>query len=271
MIDRVAGIRIGPHSPFILFAGPCQIESLEHAMMMSRALRDICGELGIPFVYKSSFDKANRTKRESPRGVGLDEGLDILLRVSQFADTPVMTDVHTERQALLAGPIVSVLQIPALLSRQTDLLIAAGRTGKVVNIKKGQFMAPDDVPYAIDKARRGGASTVLITERGTSFGHHDLVVDFRGLRTMAHHAPVVFDATHSAQRPGNNGGSTGGDRDDAILLARAAVAVGVSGVFIECHQDPDNAPSDGPSMLRLDQMKGVLQGLRRIDRMVKDI
>ncbi len=253
-------MEIGNDLPFVLFAGPCVIENRNHALSMSRTLRDITGELGIPFVYKSSFDKANRTSGSSFRGIGFREGLDVLHEVG--TSCPVMTDVHEPWQC--AEVDVDVLQIPALLCRQTDLLLAAGKTGKYVNIKKGQFMSPEAMKHAAEKV----GPKALLCERGTFFGYNSLVNDFRSIPIMREFAPVIFDATHSVQSPG--GITTGGNREYASLLARAAVAIGVAGVFMEVHQDPDNAPSDGPNMIRLKDLKPLLQELMEFDKLAKE-
>lgn len=273
------GERLGPgrevpvsnELPFVLFAGPCQIEDREHALRHAAALVEMCRRAGVPLVYKSSFDKANRTSGTSARGVGLDEGLRILDDVSNSFALPVMTDVHTVAEVRAAADFVDVLQIPALLSRQTDLIRAAAATGQPINIKKGQFSAPADMQFAVDKAgdRSGVPGCVLLTERGTTFGHHDIVVDMRGIVIMRAFAPVIFDATHSVQRPGLASGASGGERRFVAPLARAAVAVGVAGVFIECHADPDNAPSDGPCMLDMESMPDLIRQLKSIDQLVK--
>ncbi len=271
--DAVVGagkVQFSNSAPFSLIAGPCALESRDHAFDMAGRLTEICGKLGIDLVYKSSFDKANRTSLSAGRGVGLDVALDIFSDLRSELGLPVVTDVHGEEQCAIVAPHVDMLQIPAFLCRQTDLLIAAAKTGKVINVKKGQFLAPWDMQNVLDKVVGSGNSRVLLTERGTSFGYNTLVTDMRGLPTMAEMgAPVIFDATHSVQQPGGRGGSTGGQREFVPVLARAAVAVGVAGLFIETHQDPDNAPSDGPNMVPIDQMADLLEQLMAVDVAVK--
>ncbi len=242
-----------------LIAGPCLLESRELALSVATRLRDLCAELSVPLVFKGSFDKANRTSATSFRSIGMDAALAILAEVRDTLGLPVTTDVHDASQVDRVAEVVDVLQIPAFLCRQTDLLVAAGASGKVVNVKKGQFLAPGDMRYAVDKVAAGGGDRVLLTERGTTFGYHDLVVDYRGLVAMRAFAPVIFDATHSVQSPGGAGGSSGGRRDLIAPLARAAVACGVDALFIETHPDPDSAPSDGPSMLPLDELAPLLR------------
>ena len=242
-----------------LIAGPCLLESRELALSIATRLRDLCGELGVPLVYKGSFDKANRTSASSFRSIGMAPSLEILAEVRETLGLPVTTDVHDATQIAAVAEVVDLLQIPAFLCRQTDLLHAAGASGRPVNVKKGQFVAPGDMRYAVEKVRAGGGERVLLTERGTTFGYHDLVVDFRSLGTMRDHAPVVFDATHSVQSPGGAGGSSGGRRELIAPLARAAVACGVDALFIETHPDPDSAPSDGASMLPLDELESLLR------------
>jgi 2-dehydro-3-deoxyphosphooctonate aldolase (KDO 8-P synthase) len=242
-----------------LIAGPCLLESRELALAVATRLRDLCAALEVPLVFKGSFDKANRTSATSFRSIGMDAALAILAEVRETLGLPVTTDVHDASQVPAVAEVVDVLQIPAFLCRQTDLLVAAGASGRVVNVKKGQFLAPGDMRYAIDKVRAGGGERVLLTERGTTFGYHDLVVDYRGLGTMRAFAPVIFDATHSVQSPGGAGGSSGGRRELIAPLARAAVACGVDALFIETHPDPDSAPSDGPSMLPLDELEPLLR------------
>ena len=256
--------------PFVLIAGPCAMESRDHAQMMAGSLKEICEGLGIGLVYKSSFDKANRTSLTSERGIGLDASLDVFRSIRDEFDLPILTDVHEREQCAAVGEVVDILQIPAFLSRQTDLLIAAAETGRVVNVKKGQFLAPSDMSNVVKKVVQSGNPNVLLTERGVSFGYNTLVTDFRALPQMAATgAPVVFDATHSVQQPGGRGGSSGGQREFVEPLARAACAVGVAGLFIETHQDPDNAPSDGPNMIPLAEMRSLLERLQSIDRVVK--
>ncbi|QPC87771.1 3-deoxy-8-phosphooctulonate synthase [Mesorhizobium sp. NBSH29] len=253
-----------------LIAGPCQLESRQHAFDMAGALKEMCEKLGIGLVYKSSFDKANRTSLSGTRGAGLDAALPVFADIKKEFGLPVLTDVHTEEQCKAVGAIVDILQIPAFLSRQTDLLIAAAKTGKIVNVKKGQFLAPWDMKNVVAKVTSSGNSNVLVTERGASFGYNTLVSDMRALPIMAEiGAPVIFDATHSVQQPGGQGGSSGGERRFVETLARAAVAVGVAGVFIETHQDPDNAPSDGPNMVALKDLPALLERLMAFDRVAK--
>ena len=250
----------------MLIAGPCQIESLDHALFCAEKLKTMAAQVGMGFVYKSSYDKANRTSAKTARGVGIDAGLDILARVKAALDVPVLTDVHSADQCFVAAEIVDIIQIPAFLCRQTDLLVAAAHTGAVVNIKKGQFLAPWDMEHVAAKVSGAGNDRILLTERGTSFGYNTLVSDMRGLPTMASFGfPVIFDATHSVQQPGGRGASSGGQREFVPVLARAAVAVGVNGLFMESHEDPDNAPSDGPNMVPLDEMPQILQTLMRIE------
>ena len=269
-VVKARNVAFDQTAPFALIAGPCQMESRDHAMMIAEAMKRVTGELGIGYVFKASFDKANRTRLSGRRGIGLDAALTVFQEVAREFDLPVLTDVHTEEQAHAAGEICDILQIPAFLCRQTDLLIAAARTGRVVNIKKGQFLAPWDMKNVAAKVTESGNPNVLLTERGASFGYNTLVSDFRALPIMAGlGAPVVFDATHSVQQPGGQGGSSGGERRFVETLARAAVAVGVSGLFIETHEDPDNAPSDGPNMVALDDMPALLERLKRIDDVAK--
>ncbi len=267
---RVRDIVVANDRPFVLIAGPCQIESEAHAFEMADALVDICGFAGIPLIYKSSFDKANRTSARAARGVGMAKGLAILAAVRERFRIPVLTDVHDASQCDPAAEAVDVLQIPAFLCRQTDLLIAAGETGRTVNVKKGQFLAPWDMQHVAAKIAETGNESILLTDRGTSFGYNTLVTDFRGLPIMARTGyPVVFDATHSVQQPGGQGTTSGGQREFAPVLARAALAVGVAAVFMETHQDPDNAPSDGPNMVPLHEMPGVLGRLKAFDDLSK--
>lgn len=262
---------ISNDKPFMLFAGPCQLESRDHGFMMAEGIKEICSELDIPFVFKASFDKANRTSASGERGIGLEKSLDIFAEIKQQLDLPILTDVHEASQCAPVAEVIDVLQIPAFLCRQTDLLLAAGETGKVVKIKKGQFLAPWDMKNVVNKVLSTGNQNILLTERGASFGYNTLVTDFRGLPIMAETGcPVVFDATHSVQQPGGQGTSSGGQREFVPVLARAAVAVGVSGLFIETHNDPDNAPSDGPNMIPLNELKALLQNLKAIDQTVKN-
>ena len=267
---RVRDIVVGNELPFVLIAGPCQIESEAHALEMADALMSICGVAGVPLIYKSSFDKANRTSGRAARGVGLKKGLAILAAVRERYRVPVLTDVHDAGQCERAAEAVDVLQIPAFLCRQTDLLHAAGETGRAVNVKKGQFLAPWDMAHVAAKVAETGNESILLTERGASFGYNTLVTDFRGLPIMARTGyPVVFDATHSVQQPGGQGGSSGGQREFAPVLARAALAVGVAAVFIETHNDPDHAPSDGLNMVPLHEMPALLTRLRAFDDLAK--
>ena len=256
--------------PFALIAGPCQLEGRDHALRIAETMKRITDDLGIGYVFKASFDKANRTSLSGRRGIGLDGALPIFAEVARTFDLPVLTDVHSEAQCATAAEVCDILQIPAFLCRQTDLLIAAARTGRVVNVKKGQFLAPWDMRNVLAKVVESGNSDVLLTERGASFGYNTLVSDFRALPIMAETgAPVVFDATHSVQQPGGQGGSSGGERRFVETLARAAVAVGVAGLFIETHPDPDNAPSDGPNMVPLDRMPELLRRLQALDAVTK--
>jgi 2-dehydro-3-deoxyphosphooctonate aldolase (KDO 8-P synthase) len=269
-IVEVGPVRFGNDLPLVLIAGPCQMESRGHAIDMAGALREICAELDIGLVFKTSFDKANRTSLTGRRGVGLDGALPVFAGIREELGLPVLTDVHEPAQCAEVAEVVDILQIPAFLCRQTDLLVAAARTGRAVNVKKGQFLAPWDMKNVLAKIVESGNPNVLLTERGASFGYNTLVSDMRALPIMATMgAPIVFDATHSVQQPGGRGGSSGGERAFVPVLARAAVAVGVAAVFIETHRDPDNAPSDGPNMLPLDQMKPVLEQLKRFDCLAK--
>lgn len=264
------GVRFSQTLPVALIAGPCQMESRDHAMMIAERMKKITGDLGIGYVFKASFDKANRTSLAGKRGIGLSEALPVFEEIARTFDLPVLTDVHTEEQCREVGAVCDILQIPAFLCRQTDLLIAAAKTGRVVNIKKGQFLAPWDMKNVLAKVTDSGNANVLLTERGASFGYNTLVSDFRALPIMAEMgAPVIFDATHSVQQPGGQGGSSGGDRRFVETLARAAVAVGVAGLFIETHEDPDNAPSDGPNMVPLDRMPELLKRLQALDAVAK--
>ncbi len=271
-IVAVGGIRFGNALPLALIAGPCALESRDHAFETACALKEIAGKLKIGFVYKTSFDKANRTSAESKRGIGLVDALPIFAEIRQQLGVPVLTDVHETRQCELVSQVVDVLQIPAFLCRQTDLLAAAAMTGRVINVKKGQFLAPWDMANVVAKVTAAGNCNVLVTERGASFGYNTLVSDMRALPILARTtgAPVIFDATHSVQRPGGQGTSSGGEREFVSVLARAAVAVGVAGIFIETHQDPDKAPSDGPNMIPLKDMEGLLRRLIEFDQLAKN-
>jgi 2-dehydro-3-deoxyphosphooctonate aldolase (KDO 8-P synthase) len=253
-----------------LIAGPCQMESREHAFMIAGELVELCRSLGLGLVYKSSFDKANRTSLSGKRGIGLDKAMEVFADLKREFGFPVLTDIHTEEQCAAVAETVDILQIPAFLSRQTDLLVAAAKTGRTINVKKGQFLAPWDMKNVLAKFTESGNPNVLLCERGASFGYNTLVSDMRSLPIMAAlGAPVVFDATHSVQQPGGQGGSTGGQREFVETLARAAVAVGVAGVFVETHEDPDNAPSDGPNMVPLKDMPRLLEKLLAFDAVAK--
>ena len=267
----IGAVRFGNDLPVSLIAGPCALESKAHALEMASALKDIAARAGIGFVYKTSFDKANRTSARSARGLGLDQALPIFSEIRDRLKVPVLTDVHEAEQCARVAAAVDVLQIPAFLCRQTDLLIAAAKTGKVVNVKKGQFLAPWDMPNVVAKITGAGNRNVLVTERGVSFGYNTLVSDMRAIPILKREtlAPVIFDATHSVQQPGGQGDKSGGEREFVPVLARAAVAVGVAGVFIETHQDPDRAPSDGPNMLPLKEMEPLLRTLVEFDRLAK--
>ena len=269
-IEAASGtVRIANDAPLVLIAGPCAMESRQHALEVSSAIKEVTDALGVGLVYKTSFDKANRTSLTSARGVGLSEALPVFAEVRERLGIPVLTDVHERSQCAPVAEVVDVLQIPAFLCRQTDLLIAAAETGAVVKVKKGQFLAPWDMKNVVAKVRGAGNDRVLITERGASFGYNTLVTDFRGIRTMAPFAPVVFDATHSVQQPGGQGATSGGQRDMVPTLARAACAVGVAAVFAETHPDPDAAPSDGPNMIPLGRLRAFVEELVEIDRMAK--
>jgi 2-dehydro-3-deoxyphosphooctonate aldolase (KDO 8-P synthase) len=270
MIVQAGSVRFGNHLPLAIIAGPCAMESRDHAVEMASALKEITTRLGIGLVYKSSFDKANRTSGSSARGIGLDKALSVFAEVKDMFGLPVITDVHENDQCAAVAEVVDILQIPAFLCRQTDLLIAAARTGRVVNVKKGQFLAPWDMANVATKITGAGNPNVMLTERGASFGYNTLVSDMRSLPIMAETgAPVIFDATHSVQQPGGRGATTGGQREFVPVLARAAVAVGVAGVFVETHQDPDKAPSDGPNMVPLKELEGLLSELMAFDALAK--
>jgi 2-dehydro-3-deoxyphosphooctonate aldolase (KDO 8-P synthase) len=266
----IGNVAFGNDKPLSIIAGPCAMESRAHALEMASALKEITSKLGIGFVYKSSFDKANRSSANSGRGIGMELALPVFAEVKETLGIPVLTDVHTAEQCAPAAEVVDVLQIPAFLCRQTDLLIAAAETGAVVNVKKGQFLAPWDMKNAVEKVRGAGNPKVMVTERGVSFGYNTLVSDMRALPELARTgAPVIFDATHSVQQPGGQGATTGGQREFVPVLARAAVAVGVAGVFMETHQDPDSAPSDGPNMVHLKDMPALLERLQGFDSLAK--
>ncbi|KAB2659179.1 3-deoxy-8-phosphooctulonate synthase [Brucella tritici] len=269
---KIGNVTFSNSAPFALIAGPCQMETREHAFDMAGRLKEMTDKLGIGLVYKSSFDKANRTSLKAERGIGLEKAMEVFSDLKKEFGFPVLTDIHTEEQCAEVAPVVDVLQIPAFLCRQTDLLIAAAKTGRVVNVKKGQFLAPWDMKNVLSKITESGNPNVLATERGASFGYNTLVSDMRSLPIMAGlGSPVVFDATHSVQQPGGQGGSSGGQREFVETLARAAVAVGVAGLFIETHQDPDNAPSDGPNMVPVDKMPALLEKLMAFDRIAKGL
>ena len=269
-IIKIGNISFGNNLPFVLIAGPCQMETRDHAMMMAESLVKITTELSIPFIYKTSFDKANRTSANGIRGIGLEKSLAVFSEIKNTFGCPILTDVHNESQCAELAEFVDILQIPAFLCRQTDMLIAAAKTGKIINVKKGQFLAPWDMKNVAQKIESSGNSQILLTERGVSFGYNTLVTDFRALPIMAETGyPVIFDATHSVQQPGGQGNSSGGDRRFVPPLARAALAVGVAGLFIETHQDPDNAPSDGPNMVKLHELSGLLKSWKSIDDLVK--
>lgn len=257
--------------PLTLIAGPCQLESYDHALMIAEQMAEACTKAGAGYVFKASYDKANRTSLSGKRGLGIDEGLAILSKIRDAVGCPVLTDVHAPEQCQAVADAVDVMQIPAFLSRQTDLLVAAGKTGAVINIKKGQFLAPWDMPNVISKVESTGNENILLTERGASFGYNTLVADFRSLPTMAKTGyPVIMDATHSVQQPGGQGGSSGGQREFAPVMARAAVSLGIAGVFIETHEAPDTAPSDGPNMIPLDQMPALVESLMAFDTLAKE-
>lgn len=267
---RVGDVIFSNDAPIAVFAGPCQMESRAHALEMAAALKEIAARLGLGFVFKASFDKANRTSLQGKRGLGLDAALEVFAEIRDTLGLPVVTDVHEPNQCAVVAETVDVLQIPAFLCRQTDLLVAAAKTGRVVKVKKGQFLAPWDMKNVVAKVIESGNENVLVTERGASYGYNTLVTDMRGLPIMAETGcPVIFDATHSVQQPGGQGTSSGGDRRFVPVLARAAVAVGVAGLFIETHDDPDNAPSDGPNMVPLKDFEGLLRDLMEIDTVVK--
>ena len=269
-IVKCSNFEIANNKLFTLIAGPCQLESEEHAIKISTELKKITKDLGINFIYKTSFDKANRTSLKGKRGIGLEKSLPIFDKIRKDVGVPVLTDIHTAEQCALVANHVDVLQIPAFLCRQTDLLIAAAKTGKIINVKKGQFLAPWDMANVIKKIEDSGNKNILITERGASFGYNTLVSDMRALPIMSKFGfPIVFDATHSVQQPGGMGEKSGGQREFVPYLARAAIAVGVGAIFMETHEDPDNAPSDGPNMVPLNEVKTLLKKLTEIDKIVK--
>ena len=267
---KCSNFEIANNKPFTLIAGPCQLESEEHAIKISTELKKISQELGINFIYKTSFDKANRTSLKGKRGIGLDKSLPIFDKIRKEVGVPLLTDIHNAEQCSIVAKHVDVLQIPAFLCRQTDLLVAAAKTGKIINVKKGQFLAPWDMSNVIKKIEDSGNKNILITERGASFGYNTLVSDMRSLPIMAKFGfPIVFDATHSVQQPGGMGEKSGGQREFVSYLARAAIAVGVGAIFLETHEDPDNAPSDGPNMVPIKEVKSLLEKLTEIDKLVK--
>ena len=267
---KLRNFEISNDKPFSLFAGPCQMESRDHAMKMATQMKEITSKLGINFIFKTSYDKANRTSIGSQRGMGLGKALAVFEEISTQLDVPCVTDVHESSHCAPIAEVVDVLQIPAFLCRQTDLLIAAAKTGKIIKIKKGQFLAPWDMKNVVNKVLDAGNNNILLTDRGTSFGYNTLVTDFRGLPTMAETGcPIVFDATHSVQQPGGQGGTSGGERKFVPVLARAAVAVGVAALFMETHEDPDNAPSDGPNMIPINRMEELLSQLQAFDQVAK--
>lgn len=267
---RVGAVTFANDRPIAVLAGPCQMESRAHALEMASGLKEICARLGLGLIYKSSFDKANRTSLSGKRGIGLSGALPVFAEIRESLGLPVVTDVHDVAQCAPLAEVVDILQIPAFLCRQTDLLVAAARTGRVVKVKKGQFLAPWDMKNVVAKITGSGNANVLVTERGVSFGYNTLVVDMRALPIMAETgAPVIFDATHAVQQPGGQGTASGGDRRFVPVLARAAVAVGVAGLFIETHQDPDKAPSDGPNMVPLKNFEALMRDLKALDAVVK--
>lgn len=271
-IITVGDIAIGGTNPFALITGPCQLESRDHAFMMAEKIAEACAKSGTQFIFKASYDKANRSSINTQRGLGIEEGLRILSDIRAAFGCPILTDVHEAAQCQTAGTVVDILQIPAFLCRQTDLLLAAGKTGRAINVKKGQFLAPWDMQNVADKIASTGNDQILLCDRGTSFGYNTLVSDFRGLPIMANTGyPVVFDATHSVQQPGGQGNTSGGQREFAPVLARAACAVGIAALFIETHQDPDTAPSDGPNMIPIGQMGDLIKELRGFDALRKSL
>ncbi|MBM3615533.1 MAG: 3-deoxy-8-phosphooctulonate synthase [Alphaproteobacteria bacterium] len=266
---KIGGLTVGNNRPLTVIAGPCQLESLDHAQMIAGTMAEACTAAGAPYVFKASYDKANRTSLKGKRGLGLEDGLKVLEAVRAMG-LPVLTDIHDAEQARVAAKVVDIIQIPAFLCRQTDLLLAAGETDAVINIKKGQFMAPEGMANVAEKVASTGNDKILLTERGVSFGYNTLVADMRSLPIMARTGyPVIMDATHSVQQPGGKGDSSGGQREFAPLMARCAVAVGIAGVFIETHEDPDRAPSDGPNMIHLRDMPALVDSLMAFDRLAK--
>jgi 2-dehydro-3-deoxyphosphooctonate aldolase (KDO 8-P synthase) len=267
---KIGDLTVANDCPLTIIAGPCQLESADHAQMIAGVLKEACDAAGAQYVFKASYDKANRTSLSGIRGLGIDQGLAVLQDVGKTIGVPVLTDVHNEAQCALAAEAVDILQIPAFLCRQTDMLLAAGATGAAINVKKGQFLAPWEMPNIVTKIESTGNKRILLTERGTSFGYNTLVADMRSLPQMAQTGyPVVMDATHSVQQPGGKGGSSGGQREFAPVMARAAVAIGVAAVFLETHQDPDRSPSDGPNLMYLDQMPKLIEMLMQLDTLAK--
>ncbi|MEK9832237.1 MAG: 3-deoxy-8-phosphooctulonate synthase [Rhodospirillaceae bacterium] len=268
---RIGDITVGGDLPLTLIAGPCQLESRDHGLEMSAALKEMAEKLGVGLIYKTSFDKANRTSIKTARGLGIEKSLPIMAEIRETTGLPILTDVHDPGHCAAVAEVVDVLQIPAFLCRQTDLVVAAAETGRALHIKKGQFLAPWDMKNVVGKAFEAGNENILVCERGTSFGYNTLVADMRSLPIMADQTgcPVIFDATHSVQQPGGQGASSGGQREFAPVLARAAVAIGVAGVFLETHEDPDNAPSDGPNMIHLKDLPGIVEALLELDRIAK--
>ena len=266
----IGDLSVSNDNPLLVIAGPCQLEGTDHAQMIAGKMAEICAAHGAQFIFKGSYDKANRTSLGGKRGLGMDEGLKVMQSVKDSIGCPVLTDIHAPEQCATVASVCDVMQIPAFLCRQTDLLLAAGETGAVINIKKGQFLAPWDMPNVVSKIESTGNTRIMLTERGSSFGYNTLVADMRSLPTMARTGyPVVMDATHSVQQPGGMGGSSGGQREFAPVMARAAVSLGIAAVFIETHEDPDNAPSDGPNMIPLDQMDAVIKSLMAFDALAK--
>ncbi len=267
---KCGNIEISNNGKFCLIAGPCQLETEQHAIDMSSKIKEITSKLGVDFIYKTSFDKANRTSLTGKRGIGLEQSLSIFDKIKKEVKVPILTDIHNIDQCDIVSRHVDILQIPAFLCRQTDLLIAAAKTKKIINVKKGQFLAPWDMVNVTKKISSSGNKNILVTERGASFGYNTLVSDMRSLPIMAKNGyPVIFDATHSVQQPGGQGESSGGQREFVEYLSRAAIAVGIAGIFIETHQDPDNAPSDGPNMLPLTKLESLVEQLIQIDKIIK--
>lgn len=267
---EIGDVAVSNDLPLLVIAGPCQLEGTDHAQMIAGKMAEVCAAHGAQFVFKGSYDKANRTSLGGKRGLGMDEGLKVMQSVKDSIGCPVLTDIHAPDQCATVAAVCDIMQIPAFLCRQTDLLLAAGKTGAVINIKKGQFLAPWDMPNVVSKVESTGNNRILLTERGASFGYNTLVADMRSLPTMARTGyPVVMDATHSVQQPGGMGGSSGGQREFAPVMARAAVSLGIAAVFIETHEAPDDAPSDGPNMIPLDQMDGLIKSLMAFDALAK--